>query len=143
VDEGGMRAGTLSLLGGRPGLDFANTADWHASDNPIETLTSYCELVTWSVHAGILTDPQIQRILRAAARRPVDATAVLNRAIALREAIYRVFSALTHGHESRAADLAVLNAELSTTLAQSRSVSTEAGLAWDWAGDEEALDRML
>jgi len=143
MGEGGMRAGTLSLLGGRPSLDFANTADWHASDQPVETLTSYSELVAWSVHAGILTEPQSQRILGAAARRPVEAAAVLDRAIALREAIYRIFSAITHGHKPQVADLAVLNAELSTTLAQSRIVSTAAGLAWDWAGGEDAPDRML
>jgi predicted RNA-binding Zn ribbon-like protein len=143
MDEGGTRAGTLSLLGGRHSLDFANTADWHASDHPIEMLTSYPELVAWSVHAGILTEHQSQRILGAAARRPVDATEVLNRAIALREAIYRIFSAITHGHEPQVADLAVLNAELSRILAQSRIVSSSSGFTWDWAGGDDALDRML
>jgi predicted RNA-binding Zn ribbon-like protein len=130
-------------LGGRPSLDFANTADWHASDRPVETLTSYSELVAWSVHAGVLTKDQSQRILDAAARRRADGVAVLSRAIELREAIYRIFSAISHGHDPQAADLSVLNAELSGTLARSRVVSTEEGFDWDWAGGEDALDRML
>jgi predicted RNA-binding Zn ribbon-like protein len=143
MNEAATRAGTLSLLGGRPSLDFANTADWHASDNPIETLTSYSELVAWSVHAGILTGDQGRRLLAEAERLPAESNAVLGRAIALREAIYRVFSAISHGHDPQTSDLTVVNAELSWTLAQSRIVSTAQGFEWDWAGGEDALDRML
>jgi predicted RNA-binding Zn ribbon-like protein len=106
-----------------------------------------------------LADHQAQRLLKEAARRPVDATAVLERAIALREAIYRIFSAISHERPLQAADLATFNAELSRALAQSRIVSTlrqpfdgaqdkaqdtaAEGFAWDWAGAGEALDQML
>jgi predicted RNA-binding Zn ribbon-like protein len=143
MDEAGTNADTLKLLGGRLSLDFANTADWHASDQPVEFLTSYSDLVAWSQHVGILTDHQAQRLLKKAARRPEDATAVLERAIALREAIYRIFSAISRGRPPQAADLATFNAELSEALAQSRIVSTAQGFTWDWAGAEGALDQML
>jgi predicted RNA-binding Zn ribbon-like protein len=159
MDEARTNADTLKLLGGRLSLDFANTADWHASDHPVEFLTSYSDLVAWGQHVGILTDHQAQRLLKKAARRPVDATAVLKRAIALREAIYRIFSAISHGRPPQAADLATFNAELSGALAQSRIVSTlrqpfdgaqdkaqdtaVGGFAWDWADAEDALDQML
>jgi predicted RNA-binding Zn ribbon-like protein len=151
MDEVRTNAGTLKLLGGRLSLDFVNTADWHASDHPVQFLTSYSDLVAWSQHVGILTDHQVQRLLKEATRRPVDATAVLERAIALREAIYRIFSAISHGRPPQAADLATFNAELSRALAQSRIVSTlqqaqdtaAEGFAWDWAGAEDALDWML
>jgi predicted RNA-binding Zn ribbon-like protein len=151
MDEAGTNAATLKLLGGRLSLDFANTADWHASDHPVEFLTSYSDLVTWSQHVGTLTDHQAQRLLKKAARRPEDATAVLERAIALREAIYRMFTAISHGRPPQAADLATFNAELSEALAQSRIISTlrqaqdtaVGGFAWDWAGAEGALDQML
>jgi predicted RNA-binding Zn ribbon-like protein len=129
MDEARTNAGTLKLLGGRLSLDFANTADWHAGDHPVEFLMSYSDLVAWSQHVGILTDRQVQRLLREAARRPVDATAVLERAIALREAIYRVFSAISRGRPPQAADLAAFNAELAEALAQSRIVSTAEGFA--------------
>jgi predicted RNA-binding Zn ribbon-like protein len=136
MDEAGTNADTLKLLGGRLSLDFANTADWHASDHPVEFLT-------WSQHVGILTAHQAQRLLKKAARRPEDANAVLERAIALREAIYQIFSAISRGHPPQAADLATFNAELSGALAQSRIVSTAEGFAWDWAAAEDALDQML
>ena len=143
MDEAGKNADTLKRLGGRLSLAFANTADWHASDHPVEFLTSYSDLVAWSQHVGILTDHQAQRLLKKAAHRPEDATAVLERAIVLREAIYRIFSAISHGRPPQAADLATFNAELSRALAQSRIVSTTEGFAWDWAGTEGVLDRML
>jgi len=143
MDEARTNAGTLKLLGGRLSLDFVNTADWHASDHPVEFLTSYSDLVAWSQRVGILTDHQAQRLRKKAARRPEHATAVLELAIALREAIYRIFSAISRGRPPQAADLATFNAELSGALAQSRIVSTAEGFAWDWAGAEDALDQML
>jgi len=143
MDEAGTNVGTLKLLGGRLSLDFVNTADWHASGHPVEFLTSYSDFVAWSQHVGILTDHRAQRLLKEVARRPVDANAVLERAIALREAIYRIFLAISHGRRPQAADLAIFNAELSGALAQSRIVSTAEGFTWDWAGAEEALDQML
>jgi predicted RNA-binding Zn ribbon-like protein len=106
-------------------------------------LTSYSELVAWSVHAGVLTGDQPRRLLAESVRRPEDAVSVLSRAIALREAIYRIFSAISHGDHPQTADLTILNAELSWTLTQSRIVSTAQGFDWDWAGGEDALDRML
>lgn len=136
-------AGGLKLLGGRLSLDFANTADWHASGHPIEFLTSYSELVAWSQHAGILTGLETQHLLEAADRRPAEASAVLSRTIALREAIYRLFSAISHGLSPGADDLATFNAELSAVLAQPQIVLTAEGFAWDWLDGEESLDRML
>jgi len=143
MDESVVRAGTLKLLGGRLSLDFANTADWHASDQPVETLTSYSELVTWSQHAGILTQYQGRQLLESAALQPLHAAVVLERAIALREAAYRMFAAIFHGHAPQAADLAVYNAELSRMQARAQIASGTEGFFWVWGGAENDLDRML
>jgi predicted RNA-binding Zn ribbon-like protein len=137
------RASSLKLLGGRLSLDFANTADWHASEDPVELLTSYSELVDWSVHAGVLTGHQGQRLLEEAVRRRAEAATVLERAITLREAIYRIFAAVSREQAPREADLAILNAELPRTLARSRIVSVPEGFAWDCASGEDTLDGML
>jgi predicted RNA-binding Zn ribbon-like protein len=141
--EAETRAGSLKLLGGRLSLDFANTADWHASEEPVEQLTSYADLLAWSVHTGILIADQGQRMLEEARQRPLQAAAVLERAVALREAIYHIFSAISRGQAPPAADLAVLNAEVPQTLARSRIVPSLEGFAWDWAPGEDALDGML
>ncbi len=141
--ETGTYAGNLKLLGGKLCLDFANTADWHASDRPQELLTSYSDLVLWSQHAGILTDNQVPCLLQKAAEQPKAANAVLQQAIVLREAIYAIFAAVAHGRQPEAADLAALNAALAGMLGQSRIIATADGFGWDWAGDEDALARPL
>ena len=134
---------TWKLLGERLCLDFANTADWHASDQPEELLTSYAELVSWSQQAGLLTEKQAKRQLRQAAERPDEAVAVLKRAIALREAIYEIFVAIAHGQSPQASHLSTLNTALSEILARSQIAPTESGFSWQWAGNEDALDRPL
>lgn len=143
IRETDGHAGSLKLVGGRLCLDYANTADWHASDHPDELLTSYSDLVVWSQHAGILTERLARRLLLKAADRPKEATAVLQRAVVLREAIYAVFTAIAHGRKPEAADLQTLNAALTETLAQSKIVAAQEGFSWEWAGEDDALGRPL
>lgn len=135
--------GTLDLLGGRASLDFANTVNWRGTDEPIEYLTSYAALVAWGQHAGILNDRQAESLLGEAGRRPAEADAIHLRAVALREAIYRTFAAISAGNPAEDGDLAVLNSELTRTLACSRIVPSGEGYTWDWSGAEDALDRLL
>src|SRR4051812_25729109 len=89
--------GNLRLLGGELCLDFANTADWHASDQPQEWLTSSGELVAWSQHVGILSERDAVALRERAGVQPEEAGAAYARAITLREAIYRIFSAVSAG----------------------------------------------
>jgi predicted RNA-binding Zn ribbon-like protein len=142
---GGTESGAaaLSLIGGRLCLDFANTVGSHAGEHPNEYLRSYRDLVAWGRHAGILTGAEERRLLEAAAGRPDEAGVVLHRAIVLREAIYRIFSAVAVGRAPDAAALEILNAALARALPHARIVSTDDGFAWAWRHEEGALDRML
>lgn len=124
-------------------LDFANTADWHASDHPQEKLNTYADLVSWANRVGVLTDRQAQYLSREAARRPFDAAAVLEQAVALREAIYRVFSALAAGRSPKADELSVLNVAIPRALARLQIIRTTDGFSWGWTGERSELDRML
>jgi len=137
------KASKLKLLGGRLCLDFANTADWHASDHPVESLTSYSELVQWSNHAGILTKKQGKRLLKEAIHCSKDASIVLKRAIDLREAIYRIFTAITHEKMPQKNDLAIFNTELSKAMARSEIIVDADKFGWNWTGSENELDQVL
>lgn len=143
MDERDKHAGTLDLLGGRTSLEFANTVDRHASDQPIEYLTNYAALVAWGQNVGILTDRQAEHLLEEAGHHSAEADAMLERALVLREAIYRIFATISAGLPVEDDDLAVLNAELSRALAYSRLIPSEEGYAWDWIDDDDALDRLL
>ncbi len=143
MEEREMHAGILDLLGGRTSLEFANTVDWHASDEPVEYLTSYAALVAWGQRVGILNDRQAENLLEEAGHHPTEADAMRERAVVLREAIYRIFASISAGLPAEEDDLAVLNAELARTLACSRLVPSGEGYAWDWIGAEDALDSVL
>src|SRR5947208_331942 len=129
LKEGGRRmnssrkhAGTLELRGERLCLDFANTLGWHASDHPQEWLLSYVDLLAWSEHAGILTGQQEERLLQVTRDHPDLAEVVLARAIALREAIYRIFSHVVQGGPPKAEDLAILQKAYAEAMIHARLV---------------------
>jgi predicted RNA-binding Zn ribbon-like protein len=136
-------AGGLELVGGDLSLDFANTVGSHNSDAPNEHLTSYRALIAWSRHTRILSNRSAQRMLDQAEHRNDEAQRVLERASVLREAIYRIFSAVSEGGTPAPADLDILNETLSAALAHACVVPTRQGFTWGWVRDDEALDQML
>ncbi len=128
---------------GRLCLDFAETLLYQFSKRQRESLNSYSDLVSWSKQAGIVTDTEAKRLVREGTIRPADAAAVFKRAIALRQAVYGIFSAVSGGCQPHAADLAILNAELTGALIKCRIIPTVDGFTWDWADDENELDRII
>lgn len=124
-------------------LDFANTANWHARSVPVEELTSYPVLLEWAQRKGVLGSDEAERLLGEASRSPQAAEAALERAIALREAIYRIFSATVHDLPAPPQDLDFLNAVLAEKL-RGLSVAPEAsGFVWRWRAEPQSLDGML
>ena len=124
-------------------LDFANTAEWHASDHPIESLTSYAALIGWTRPIGFLPDRTAQQLLRVADQHPAEAARVLDRAVTLREAIYHIFVAVAHDKTPSAADQSIMNAELSRSMSKSSLVWNKATFDWERQGEESDLDQLL
>jgi predicted RNA-binding Zn ribbon-like protein len=137
------RAANLELIGGAVCLDFVNTTSTRSQEPRRDYLPSYDELLAWSRHAGILAADQAKALKGQAARRPDLATSVLERAMALREALYRVFEAIAHGQQPAPVDLAVLNAALHQVLPRLKVLPTTDGFQWGWTQAEEDMDRML
>jgi predicted RNA-binding Zn ribbon-like protein len=135
--------GEHAFVGGELCLDFANTADWHASDAPQERLKNYKDLVDWGAKMGILDDASAKRLLRRAAIHPSRARAALTRAIALRESMYRIFVGIVSGREPDRADLEAFNIALSKALRHLRVARVADRFAWDWEDDDGALDSLL
>jgi predicted RNA-binding Zn ribbon-like protein len=133
----------MGLEAGRLCLNFANTADWHASENPVECLNEYRDLITWGRRTETLTEAEARRLLKEAAARPAEAGRTLREAVELREALYDIFVAQARGEPPAPEALGVLNRFLARALSQARLRPNEEGFAWDWEGAEAALDRML
>lgn len=156
-----VTAGALIAMGRDLSLDFANTVEWHAGPHPEERLTSYDKAVEWAERAGVLTDTQAQSLLARGKADPAEQEEALGRIVALREAIYRVFSAVAHNRSPDIADIELLNAELSLAMGHLRLVPADhsgassaerAGVEvaqvapdfdWSWAGVEDDLTSVI
>jgi predicted RNA-binding Zn ribbon-like protein len=134
--EGGTVTGELCL-------DFANTARWHASLHPIETLHSFEDFVRWSRSAGLLDRARAAVLLREARRHPTAARVALRRATLVREIVYRVVVALLRGERPRGTDLSTFNRAVRSALGHVRLTPLEGGLAWTWIREGRQLDSML
>jgi predicted RNA-binding Zn ribbon-like protein len=124
-------------------LDFTNTVGGKRGLSTREYLNSYADFVSWCRQAGLLNESTADALRRSAARHADEAGAALRRAIALREAIYRIFAALASGKSPQAADLDHLNAELATHHGRLQVASSKKGFNWIWADANEALDQPL
>ena len=136
-------AGKLKLLGGRLCLDFVNTIDWRGTDTPQEFLNTFHDLVIWSRHAGITTKEETRQLSLLADPSDSNASRVLKRAIRLREAIYRLFSAAAAGQDPDKEDLDFFNKNLSLSMRDSKITRADDGYRWDNLVDKTQLDWIL
>lgn len=148
-------AALAKLVGGQLCLDFINTV---GGRNPLpprrrtepggvtirdDQLNEYPDLVAWSWHASLFNEATARKLLSEAAQHTKAAAAVVKRALALREAIYRICLALTEQQKPLADDLALLNQELDEARCHERLVPGTGNFVWQWTEDGAALERML
>jgi predicted RNA-binding Zn ribbon-like protein len=136
-------AGNLSLVGGRPCLDFVNTLDWRGTDHPVEFLHTYDDLLAWSRHAGTISDEEAQRLSQKSKTDPSRAAAVLRDAIHLREAIYRIFMSIAEGLHAGEEDLMIFNQYLAEAIRSFQITQQKQKFAWDTRGVQAKLDGVL
>ncbi|HEX6480378.1 MAG TPA: ABATE domain-containing protein [Ktedonobacteraceae bacterium] len=141
--ENEIQAVTFDLSAGQLSLDFANTLDDRLSASPREYLNSYHDLVSWSQQAQTVTDSEARLLQKEAEKHPAKASGVLQEAIVLREALFRIFSAVAEGESSENEDLNLLNSALSEAMCHVRIVPQTGGFQWDWRAGPENLDRVL
>lgn len=133
----------FDLSAGSLCLDFANALDGRGSERPRERLGSYARLVDWGRQTDLLDPGTARDLERQAAAHPRQARAILARGRALRETLFRIFSAQAAGREPEAADLEGLNRFLGRALTHLEVRTGAEGPGWGWAGGKDDLDRML
>lgn len=133
----------FKLLGGWLCLDFANTANREESGYSEEWLNNYADLVGWGKYTQILPQKEVKQLLREAKARPEMAKTVFECAIALRETLYRIFSAIAQEHSVPEIELTNLNVALAQTLGNLRIASTDEGFIWTWADSSNKLNSVL
>jgi len=130
-------------VGERLCIDFINTVDWRGSSHPIEYINTYPDLVKWGLEQGILESGKAQLLLKKAQDSPETAARVLKETVTLREAMYRIFSAVIEGSPPSKEDSSLFNRELSRTLVNAYVIFREGKFVLRWRDSENALERIL
>jgi predicted RNA-binding Zn ribbon-like protein len=128
---------TISLLEGRLCLGFVNTFHPRYGRHVHDALAGYADLVAWNRSVGMLTKAQDQDLLRAVDAHPEEALGVFERAVTLRETIYRAFSAVAAGNAPQGEDLVILHAAFVEGMAYASLSSAAREFLWEWTPGEK------
>lgn len=129
----------LRVVGGNIALDFVNTVDGEpGSQSEIDHLRDFGGLVAWSGHVGLLSEGSARWLMREAEARPSEAGATHARALALRETLYGIFSAIARGEQPPERGLETLQKDECEALAQARLLPKGGGYAWEWTDSGDA-----
>jgi predicted RNA-binding Zn ribbon-like protein len=122
---------TFELSGGELCLDFVNTLE-HRGDAALrqEHLNTYADLLSWCRQTNALARPELAQLAGRGSRSLRQAREVLRRALRLREALYRIFSAVAAGRRPANDDLELLNSAARSAWA-SRALTRKHG-AFRW-----------
>jgi predicted RNA-binding Zn ribbon-like protein len=119
-------------------LGFANTRYWRGSD-PVESLKAPADLLGWlGGSAGVPA-----AVIDAVRDRDGSDVPLFEQAIDLREAIYRVFSAVATNEAVSDRDLLVLNETLAEAPPRLRLVRESKIYAWRVARPEPSISMLL
>jgi predicted RNA-binding Zn ribbon-like protein len=143
LDERG--AVEFQIIAGELCLDFINTLD----NRPIperrkELLLTYQDLADWAVQAGALSPLQRTSLLRAAAIHPKGAEQALNKAIALRECLYRIISSVLPNRRAASDDIVAFNGYQGEAFSNLQLKPwRRGGYRLGWKEDPSRLDSIL
>ncbi|WP_175959976.1 CGNR zinc finger domain-containing protein [Burkholderia pyrrocinia] len=109
-------------------IDFANTLYWRGSEAPTETFGTMDDLLSWcheqaGVPAGLADRCRVRD-------GKEGEPAMLARALALREVLYRLFHAQAERREPQADDLALLGGFLAEASPRVALARVDGGYAW-------------
>lgn len=114
-------------------LDYANSRYWRGSEPPTEGLHALTDVLDWHGSRTLLPAESLVSMRAWWRERPRLAAAAFAEAVALREALYRLFSAIAAGGAPAEDDLARLNRALARTPARAHLRPAESGYAWQVA----------
>jgi predicted RNA-binding Zn ribbon-like protein len=133
----------LSLVGGHPVLDLANTVEHRGHEPAGDCLADYPAFLAWCARAGVLNARDAGRLKAHAIAHPHAAKDALRRVVELRELVHAAFDAVCAGRRVSAETLAKLDSYALRAFAHLRLRDGAAGPCWDWDAGSDPLERPL
>jgi len=126
----------FDLSGGQLALDLANTLS--RRDDPErrkDHLESYGDVVSFARQSKVISPKQEHELRAYGLRHPTEARRSFGETIALREAVYRVFSAIAQRKAANAGDLRIINDCAIEALQHRVLAPVNGGYGWQWVFD--------
>jgi len=141
----GSPAPEFDLSGGILCLDFANTVSKRkVPGRTHDDLPAYSDLIRFAKQARVISPQYARDLLVAGLAEPRKTAQVLQRAVVLREAIYRVFSAIAGLRAAASADVKLIEEFAAEAMKHRHLVTAGRNYRWEWNRDkDEALACML
>ena len=111
-------------------LGYANTLFWRGRETPAENLRAFADVVRWAGGNAGLGPEGAEAWLRWAQDHDAATRILFAEAITLREALYRMFSALAAGIPVTDADLAALNRAMAEAPPRRQLARSDGTCAW-------------
>jgi predicted RNA-binding Zn ribbon-like protein len=111
-------------------LGYVNTMMWRGSDPPTETLHDVGELLGWLEKSAGMGAASLQPLRAWAREHPKKAAGLFEESIALREALFRMFSAVAAGEPVRDADFTTLREAVAEAPVRRQIARADGSYAW-------------
>src|SRR3989442_13900611 len=127
----------VEFVGGALALDFTNTGGGTHTDPTHDHIRGFDDLVRFLLLAQNISEVDARRLMTRAQRQPAEARKIVERAVALREAIWRVFSALANDENPTAEDVALLRKEALRAASRAELAVAGGHGQWVWRVGED------
>lgn len=111
-------------------LGYANTLSWRGRETPVETLQDLAGLLAWLEKSGGLGVGATRAVANRSRGQPKQAARVFAEAIALREVMFRIFSAFAAGEPRGERDFVSLRTAVAEAPPRTQLARVEDGHAW-------------
>src|SRR2546429_2074792 len=122
----------VEFVGGALALDFTNTVGGTHTEPTHDHIRGFDDLVRFLLLARNVSEADARRLITRAQRQPAEARKVVERAVALREAIWRVFSAVANDETPTTEDVALLRKEALRAASRAELAVARGRGEWIW-----------
>lgn len=124
-------------------LAYTNTRFWRGREAPTETLHTVGDLLGWLEASAGMNAKALRQLAAWSGDEPAAAPHLLATAAALREALYRIFSALAADRRVPKQDFAALRQALTEAPARNRLSSSASGYVWELENPLPSVPHLL
>ena len=148
----GSSSSKWKFVGGRLCLDFINTVDGRIEKREKNSFvfgitkdkfSGYDDFVDWALNIGILKNSGAKQLINIYVENEKNAKKILDRAVKLREAVFRIFRFIIEGWDPPETDIEILNSECKAAREKQTLLYRTNKFEWDFEANGNELDSII